>query len=864
MSKGYSRFTTLLIFFLIALTSHANTSRQERIQQLLNKKIAERAATVTEDEFAKEPRDVYAAASSEPFEIEATWVGATQWMTGRNNLYETFNQSIAKGIDFFGSTITIADYVPVRIEFSNDSADWSRVGVFRRDQSYIWDTVGFFPGSAWDISDTANPRRLNICITEYDDGPGGTPPINQYWDPDTSALGNFEYLFVMNSDYDDTGLTYLNDDLNDNTKEDVLYGWWPRVVPGHTLLETLPASLEIRPIIKLSGVEKETEVDLAILTPGPTPYRLRILRDTVPNPTTMVAEISGSATSYTDSGLAVNKTYHYIVQSIKTIAGEVALSSHEIAVYTAQRLQVTAILPPAQMTNANNNTIIVGFDNPVVPSSINANTFKVFARWSGVIDGTFLFENGDKTVTFTANTPIGAGEWVTVSLAKNIQSTVPGDTFGGFSWNYWTATATRPMQFTQILAKNMRLPAEGQIQIYGGYGGDLNKDGYPDLTLINEISDDCRLLINDGTGMYDAFTVHDLGVGTLPSSNEGADFNGDGWMDLAIGTTVSDKVRVLMGNGTGGYNPVVSYTAGQNVRGVVTADIDHDGDPDVLTTNVIGDNITLLKNNGSGILGTPTFFESGWDGEYSSAVADANEDGHPDLFVGAMYDSRIIVMLNDGTGNLIPSGVAFAGSPWMITVGDVNRDGHVDVVSANSNSDMATVNFGDGNGGISGPVDYDTGDFPLAIELGDLNGDGYLDIVTSNYGSGDFWVHPNNGDGTFGTPIILNTAQAGSCTTLHDRDRDGDLDISGVDEVADILYLYENKQICCVGIRGNVNGIDEINILDINRLVEYMFNGDFLPCYDEGDVNGNGTINILDLVYLINYMFGGGPQPPSC
>ncbi len=832
---------------------------------MLNKKAAEKSTTATDD-FSKEPRDAFAAASIEPFEIEATWIGATQWMTGRNNLFETFNNSIAKGIDFFGSTITIADYVPVRIEFSTDSAQWTKVGVFRRDQSYLWDTVGFFPGSAWDISDTANPRRLNICITEYDDGAGGIPSPNLYWDPDTSALGNFEYLFVMNSDYDGTGLTYLNDDLNDNTnKEDVLYGWWPRVVPGHTLFETLPAALDIRPIIKLTGLEKETQVDLGMLTPGPTPYRLHILRDTLPNPTTMVAEISGSATSYLDTGLAVNKTYYYKVQSIKTIAGEVALQSHEISVYTAQRLQVTATLPPAQMTNANNSTIIVGFDNPVVTSSINAATFRVFARWTGVVNGTFQFENGDKTVTFTANTPIGAGEWVTVSLTKAIQSTVPGDTFGGFSWNYWTATATRPMQFTQILAKPMRIGAEGQIRIYGGYGGDLDKDGYPDLTLINEDADDCRLLMNDGTGMYDSFTVIPLGTGTFPSSNEGADFNDDGWMDLAIGTTTSNKVRVLMGNASGSYDPVVSYTTGQNVRGVMTADVDHDGDPDVLTTNTSSDNIAVLKNNGTGILGTPTFSESGWDGEYSCIVADANEDGHPDLFVGAMYDSRIIVMLNDGNGNLTPSGVAFAGSPWMITAGDIDRDGHVDVVSANSNISVATINFGDGNGGLSGPFDYSTGDFPLAIEVGDLNGDGYLDIVTSNYSSGDFWIHPNNGDGTFGTPIVLNTAQAGSCTTLHDRDRDGDLDISGVDEEADILYLYKNEQICCTGTRGNVNNLGGITVADLTYLVQYLFNSGTAPvCYDEGNVNGLSGITVADLVYLVQFLFNGGAQPPNC
>ena len=56
----------------------------------------------------------------------------------------------------------------------------------------------------------------------------------------------------------------------------------------------------------------------------------------------------------------------------------------------------------------------------------------------------------------------------------------------------------------------------------------------------------------------------------------------------------------------------------------------------------------------------------------------------------------------------------------------------------------------------------------------------------------DFTLFENFGDGTFGNPRTLKASSAGSCAILHDRDNDGDLDITGVDEIDDFIFLYEN------------------------------------------------------------------------
>jgi PKD repeat protein len=52
------------------------------------------------------------------------------------------------------------------------------------------------------------------------------------------------------------------------------------------------------------------------------------------------------------------------------------------------------------------------------------------------------------------------------------------------------------------------------------------------------------------------------------------------------------------------------------------------------------------------------------------------------------------------------------------------------------------------------------------------------------------------------------------------------------------------------------------NILDLTKIVDFIFRGGPPTDVVGGDVNGDGTKNILDLTYLVDYIFRGGPPPP--
>lgn len=454
------------------------------------------------------------------------------------------------------------------------------------------------------------------------------------------------------------------------------------------------------------------------------------------------------------------------------------------------------VFPAAQEISALAGTgLIVRFDVPVDTASVNEHTFRVFGRWSGPATGSFSFWDNNEEVRFTVSEPFFAGEWITAQLSKNIKSAAGESMVHGYAWNFWIATAPGTLDQPLMETIELKLPGEDWIQVYGAYAGDMNDDGYTDLVAVNENADDLRILLNDGQGSYPStFEVYDFNSNSTPSPSEGGDFDNDGEIDVVVTTAWDNEVRVLTGDGQGGFSNQDTYFTSNGVRGVVVGDFDGDGWDDILTTNRLDGNISIFLNDGDG-----TFTATGMDlpgmDENTCAATDANNDGILDVFFATYSSQQAGILLGDGDGNFtLSAAVQVDGRPWMAGVGDVNGDGNADLVTVNSNGNKTAVLFGDGQGGLGPPMHYAPPNhgFPLAVDLGDLDGDGDLDIVTSNYQSKTYTVFENDGTGFFEASVTLDAPEATSCAILHDRDNDGDLDITGTDEQADVILLFEN------------------------------------------------------------------------
>lgn len=474
-----------------------------------------------------------------------------------------------------------------------------------------------------------------------------------------------------------------------------------------------------------------------------------------------------------------------------------------------QVFEVMDVAPVPQSLSAQpQDPITIIFNQPVEASTIDENSFMVFGRWSGPMDGQITISGDATTVTFTPDRSFFYGEWISVRLTYDIEGTSTNVLTHGYGYNYWIKSLPASLNLTYDYEIPMRLSGEGLIQCYGAYAGDINDDEYTDLTVINENSEDIRLLLNDATGNYDNFTLFDMPGSSRPSTNEGSDFNHDGKIDIAIGSTQNNKVSIFLGNNSTLFDNVINYTADVGINGLTVIDMEGDGWDDIATANRIGNNISLLHNDGTGSFGPPTNIDLGYSEETAIGTADLNGDGFMDLIVGAHLSDVIVTLLNDGSGNFtLTDNEPTNGHVWKIALGDVNGDGFVDVASANSSSNSVSILFGDGMGNLNISNHYSVGAFPLSVDLGDIDGDGDLDFVSSNIVSGNFTLWENNGSGIFIDPITYDSELAGSCAILHDKNNDGAMDITFIDEEADVVILYSNTLLLDVNEETYLNNL---------------------------------------------------------
>ena len=145
----------------------------------------------------------------------------------------------------------------------------------------------------------------------------------------------------------------------------------------------------------------------------------------------------------------------------------------------------------------------------------------------------------------------------------------------------------------------------------------------------------------------------DYPVGDFPSSVAVVDLNGDGLPDLAVTNMGDNTLSVLLNTTTTLSSP--SFGAQQVIavgscpQGVVTADIDQDGIPDLIVVN-LGDNDIMTLQNITSLLATSVSFNQQTFATGSEPMAlvitDANDDGQADFATANAGDDTVSVLLN--------------------------------------------------------------------------------------------------------------------------------------------------------------------------------------------------------------------------
>ncbi|RKU08643.1 hypothetical protein C6503_22900 [Candidatus Poribacteria bacterium] len=379
--------------------------------------------------------------------------------------------------------------------------------------------------------------------------------------------------------------------------------------------------------------------------------------------------------------------------------------------------------------------------------------------------------------------------------------------------------------------------ASADVDNQGSYGhgvacGDYNNDGFVDIYVTNFKAN--RLYHNNGNGTFtDVTTKSGTADARWSSSATFFDYNLDGYLDLYVVNYLNYKLDAA-------YPPCFenpAFGATERVRGYCHPK-HFEGAPD-----------RLYRNNGDGTFTDVTAAANIRDpggmflGKGLGVVAaDFDADGNPDLYV-ANDDTPNYLFYNKGDGTFaeiaILTGCAYsadgiAQAGMGVDAGDYNGDSFIDLFVTNFSYETNTLYRNNGDGTFT-DVSYKARlgeESYLSLGFGtgffDADNDGHLDIFVANghifptverttdvlsYKQPNqlFW---NQGNGTF-TEVPFDTHPAVSRGTLFgDYDNDGDTDLL-VTQLNGAVTLFRNEsqtannylRLKLIGTRSNRDGI---------------------------------------------------------
>lgn len=335
------------------------------------------------------------------------------------------------------------------------------------------------------------------------------------------------------------------------------------------------------------------------------------------------------------------------------------------------------------------------------------------------------------------------------------------------------------------------IDGDGAVDILFANGGDYDTPGDDQPN---------RLFLNGADGWREATEL--LGAPDLARVIKARDVDGDGWLDVLVGTTYQTAPRLFLGDGAGGLTEVTSThlpPAVASIGDLELGDVDADGDLDVVLAD--WGSGSPLSNAGAPVRlwlgdGTGRFVEASeqmpdvavrfsWDLELNDIDGDADLD----LLVSAKRGSTSRLFRNQGDGTFVDdtkaSLPAFRNNYDFEAI-DVDGDGDLDLATVNDGPRLQEhLLFNDGTGVFTDVTevrwpdeDQAPGSDDNVLVWVDYDSDGDPDLLVGSLNAADR-ILLNDGAGTLSLQgsAFSDPATPGTLgMALADLDGDGRLD----------------------------------------------------------------------------------------
>ncbi len=320
--------------------------------------------------------------------------------------------------------------------------------------------------------------------------------------------------------------------------------------------------------------------------------------------------------------------------------------------------------------------------------------------------------------------------------------------------------------------------------------GDFNEDGISEVVVLSD-QKDIFFLEHGEDGIFEVALIGEGHSSPISGVLAPSDFNGDGHLDVMTaalgGRGLSFSLRILEGAGNGEFLPPIDVPVGVTLASAIFADLDGDGDRDLLGALSGSPELVVAVRDASESLGLHTVLPLE-ELPRDLAASDVDRDGRTDIV--ALSSSGLHVALSDGRGGFEEMVVHAleAHAVQHLLAGDFDGDGEDELaISELAESTIIVVDL-DADGQPAGDVRHPAGVLPGQPVAGDFDADGRIDLAVPDLAAASIRVlfAPGAANATASdveVDAVPTTLAAG------DIDGDGHVDLAaGTRETGAVLY----------------------------------------------------------------------------